>query len=371
MKALSIQPPVFAGAAMARPFEEGDRLACQLIAAEAAQTSYAPVMPDLHGTFDGQEPLEKVDRRWVAIWDGRIVGFVDLIGNHIANLFVHPDAQGRGVGSMLINLVERTTVGDLTLSVFTVNPRARALYERLGFQVISQGDVPFRGTSKRAWRMRKVRSATPRYRLVVFDFDGVVADSADWMLRTIPLVAAEFGLARLSRDELQALRAQPTRTILRTLRAPAWKMPFIARRMRQLSRMAAGGISLFPGVAELLVRLGSLGVRTAVVSSNGEPTVRAVLGQELVDQLDHLDCGVRLFGKASRLRRLARMTRIASSEAIYIGDESRDVDAARRAGFASAAATWGYATREAFVNSKPSVTVDSIGALEAWLAHAG
>lgn len=371
MRAVSLEAPAFQGAATTRLFQEEDRLACELIAAEAARSSYAPAMPDLHETFGGREPLENADHRWVAVWDSRIVGFVDLVGNHIANLFVHPTAQGRGVGTMLVGAAERATVGDLTLSVFVVNPRARALYERLGFQVISEEITPFRGTSKRVWRMRKSRPVAQRYRLVVFDFDGVLADSADWMLRTIPTVAAEFGLTRLSTDELQALRAAPTRTILRTLRAPGWKMPFIARRMRRLSAAAADEIALFPGAAEVLLRLKRRNLTTAVVSSNGVGTVRAVLGPELLSRFDHLDCGIGLFGKAPRLRRLARITGISPAEAVYVGDETRDVEAAKRAGFASAAATWGYATREALMASKPSVTVDTIEALEDWLSPTG
>ncbi|MCS6624991.1 GNAT family N-acetyltransferase [Roseibacterium beibuensis] len=365
MRTRLTEAPAFAGAAITRPFEEPDRLPCQRIAAEAARSSYAAAMPDL--AFDGQDPLEAVDQRWVALWDGRIVGFVDLVGNHIANLFVDPSAQGRGVGTMLITLVERETIGDLTLSVFTANRRARALYQRLGFEVVSDGLVPFRGATKRVWRMRKARPVMARYRLVVFDFDGVLADSADWMLRTVPVIAEEFGLARLTRHELQALRGAPTRAVVRALRVPAWKMPFIARRMRQLSTAAAGDIVRFPGAIELLQRLKRQGVVTAVVSSNGEAAVRSVLGEEAVAAIDHLDCRVSLFGKAARLRRLTRKTGIAPDASLYVGDESRDIDAAAEAGFHSAAATWGYSRVEAFSRSRPTVTVGSIEALGDWL----
>lgn len=144
-----------------RPFAEKDRTVCQAIAAESALSSYAPGMADLAGTFDGQAPLEEVDRRWVALLNGEIVGFIDISGNHIANLFVHPSAQGRGVGSSLMEVADRETVGDLTLSVFTVNPRARKLYERLGFHVVSEAPVPFRGTWQTVWRMRKERVERP------------------------------------------------------------------------------------------------------------------------------------------------------------------------------------------------------------------
>lgn len=305
-KAIVTELTGFAGAVACRAFTEADRAACQEIAADAAASSYAAAMPDLASSFGPGAALEHADRRWVAVWDDRVVGFIDLVGNHIGNIFVSPAAQGRGVGRLLIDKVEHETHGDLTLSVFTVNPRARALYERLGFTVESEGSTPFHGASKAVWRMKKARPVVPRYPLVVFDFDGVLADSAKWMLRTLPQIISEFGLNPKTAAELEALRGAPTREIIRSLGVPPWKIPAIARRLRQLSERSAGDISVFPGVTELLRDLRAAGSATAIVSSNSTATVGAVLGEETLGWIDQLDCGVALFSKAARLRKLAR-----------------------------------------------------------------
>ena len=357
----------FRGAVQVRAFAEADRAACQIIAAEAARSSYAVAMPEISARFDPSVPLEPVERRWVAVWDQEVVGFADLNRRHVENLFVSPAAQGRGVGTLLLQTVERETIGDLTLSVFTSNPRALALYSRLGFFMEGEGVTDFAGTRQAVWRLRKARAHGPRFQLVAFDFDGVLADSADWMLETLPGLCETFGLARLSRDEIEALRGAPTREVVRALRVPAWKIPLIARRLRRLSEAAASGIAVFPGTPDLLRRLKQLGATTAVVSSNSAETVRAVLGPEVIGSIDHLDCGVGLFGKATRLRRLARRAAIDPAAAVYVGDETRDVEAASRAGFASAAAAWGYATREVLADSRPTVVADSVHALAEWL----
>ena len=47
--------------------------------------------------------------------------------------------------------------GDLTLSVFTSNPGARRLYERLGFTVTRERDTTFHGHAYPVWAMRKTR----------------------------------------------------------------------------------------------------------------------------------------------------------------------------------------------------------------------
>ncbi|HYD26776.1 HAD hydrolase-like protein [Brevundimonas sp.] len=207
-------------------------------------------------------------------------------------------------------------------------------------------------------------AVTPTYRLVVFDFDGVLADSADWMLRMLPSIIDEFGLTPKKTGELQTLRGSPTREVVRSLGVPAWKIPAIARRLRQMSEGSAGEITVFPGVRELLRSVRTAGVATAIVSSNGEATVRTVLGDEVLGWIDHLDCGVALFGKAARLRKLARRSGVPPRESVYVGDETRDIEAARWSGFASAAVTWGYGTREVLAEHSPTALVETVSDLK-------
>jgi ribosomal protein S18 acetylase RimI-like enzyme len=87
-----------------------------------------------------------------------VAGFIDLTGRNIENLFVDPAVQGRGLGSVLMAAAEEALgAGDLTLAVFTVNPDARRLYERLGFVVESIGAATLSGGEAEVWRMRKRR----------------------------------------------------------------------------------------------------------------------------------------------------------------------------------------------------------------------
>ncbi len=141
-----------------RLFSEDDRASCQRIAALAALSSYGPRMPEFHDRFVETQPLEPADTRIVAIRDGAVAGFLDLVGSHISNLFVDPQHQAQGIGTALMAEAERRAAGDLTLSVFTLNPDARRLYERLGFEVEGVKTMPFAGSSAEVWIMRKPHS---------------------------------------------------------------------------------------------------------------------------------------------------------------------------------------------------------------------
>jgi ribosomal protein S18 acetylase RimI-like enzyme len=60
---------------------------------------------------------------------------------YISRIEIHPDYQGQGIGTRLISALadEATAKGqDLVLDVLTVNHRAQALYQRLGFKEVAR-----------------------------------------------------------------------------------------------------------------------------------------------------------------------------------------------------------------------------------------
>lgn len=201
--------------------------------------------------------------------------------------------------------------------------------------------------------------------LVILDFDGVLADSAPWMLRRIPDFLRARGLPAPGPDELEQLRGMPNRQVVRRMRVPAWRLPGIARDMRALIEAEAHEIPLFPGAAGFLERLQAAGARAAIVSSNGERAVRRILGEENAARVTRYACGAAIFGKAPLFRRVVRAEGVERGRVLAVGDETRDIDAARKAGLACAAATWGYATREVLASAGPDRLADGFDDLAA------
>jgi phosphoglycolate phosphatase len=203
-----------------------------------------------------------------------------------------------------------------------------------------------------------------QYKLIIFDFDGTLADSGPWFMRTLNDVASSHGFRKVSDEEIEMLRGRPNREIIRYLGVKMWQMPAIARDMRRRSAEAAEGIKLFEGIPGLLHRLAGAGLQIGVVSSNSEPTVRSVLG-EAASSVGHYSCGASLFGKASKFIGLRRRLNLRPAEVLAVGDEGRDVEAAKKAGFDAAAVTWGYATEEALQACAPTFLARSVDDLAA------
>lgn len=197
------------------------------------------------------------------------------------------------------------------------------------------------------------------YRLIIFDFDGTLADSAAWFAGTLNSVARRYGFREIDPNEMARLRGRPNREIMQTLKVSPWKLPFIAAHVRRLAAEAAPSISLFPGVAEMIRRLAARGVQVAVVSSNSEAVVRQVLGAELAGLVAHFGCGASIFGKATKFREVIRKADVAEADVLSVGDEVRDIEAARKVRLATGAVTWGYATADILRAQRPSALFET------------
>ena len=209
-----------------------------------------------------------------------------------------------------------------------------------------------------------------RYRLAIFDFDGTLADSLDWFRASFQETIARFDLAPVSPEELEGMRGLSAREIMARLKVSMWQLPVIFSDMRKRKLAAASETSLFAGIPAMLADLQRLGVKTAIVSSDSEASVRQVLGPT-ASLITRFDCGAALFGKHWKFRRVARKLGAKPTETICIGDEIRDIEAADAASMDSGAVAWGYALPAALQAAKPTHLFNSIEEITQRLALAG
>jgi ribosomal protein S18 acetylase RimI-like enzyme len=79
---------------------------------------------------------------WLAEREGRVVGLMALQGDHVDQLFIDPDAQGRGAGSALLDHAKRLHPAGVWLFTHQRNELARAFYEARGFRAVAFGVSP-------------------------------------------------------------------------------------------------------------------------------------------------------------------------------------------------------------------------------------
>jgi phosphoglycolate phosphatase len=190
-------------------------------------------------------------------------------------------------------------------------------------------------------------------RLVIFDFDGTLSDSGDWFISVVDDLARIFRFRTVKPEDVDMLRHRSSREVIEYLGISRWKLPFIAWYVRRLVGRNVGQIELFPGTPNLLEKLKDMGVRLALVTSNSEDNARRILGPKNAALIEYFAGGSSLFGKAPKFRKTLKRLGLTANEVLAIGDETRDIDAAREVGMRAGSVLWGYNAEDMLAALKP------------------
>ncbi|ATG46350.1 GNAT family N-acetyltransferase [Celeribacter ethanolicus] len=133
-----------------RRFEAGDTMVLSHIwraASERAHPFFSQEQLDQQQALVEQVYLPKAET-WVALRGAVPLGFIGLLPDAevaiIGGLFVAPEAQGQGIGRMLVDHARRLK-HRLSLEVYETNASARDFYARLGFRQTGRREVDDNG----------------------------------------------------------------------------------------------------------------------------------------------------------------------------------------------------------------------------------
>lgn len=180
-----------------------------------------------------------------------------------------------------------------------------------------------------------------RFSLLIWDFDGTLVDSLALALELFNRSSAVWGYHPVR--DVEAVRHLSARQFMRQHGISWWRLPRLVRYFHAAAAAYASQLRLYPQVAEILPALREAGLRLGILSSNSEANIRATLqanGQE--ETFEFIASCPRLFRKGSALKRLIRRLDVPRERILYLGDEVRDIKAARQAGVPIAAVSWGF-----------------------------
>ncbi len=206
-------------------------------------------------------------------------------------------------------------------------------------------------------------------KLIIFDFDGTLADTIGALMRISNRLAPEFGYLQIGDEQLANLKYLSSWEIIKLSKVALWKLPFLLKRVKEEFPGEVRNVKLFPGVTELLNTLKLQGYRLGIVSSNAESNIRSLLKQNQIEQLFDFVTTASTFGKGKAIGRMMRQYHCSKSDAIYIGDEIRDIQAARSISIRIVAVGWGFNAPTALIDKQPDLFITKPQALINALAH--
>jgi chorismate mutase/GNAT superfamily N-acetyltransferase len=161
----------------------------------AAREAAVPAMPpiarpaeEIRAFYTGLDVDARDRSLWVAERSGGLVGFAEVKGDWLDDLYVVPSAQRQGVGTALLDLVKAKRPSGFSLWVFVSNRPARAFYARHGLLELEKSDGS--GNEERAPDLRMVWPGTDPVAFLRGRIDEVDDEIAGLLDRRLALTLA-------------------------------------------------------------------------------------------------------------------------------------------------------------------------------------
>ena len=195
-------------------------------------------------------------------------------------------------------------------------------------------------------------------KVIIFDCDGTLADTIDILLSITNRLSAEFGFKSATKEELAQLSNLTSWQILRYSGISIFKFPLLIRKLKAELRNEIPNIQLFPGIKEVLLELKKLGFQLGIITSNSRENVLASLEINGLQGIFTFIYSGSTFGKHKVIKRWLKKERINAEEVIYVGDETRDIDAAKKTGIKIIAVSWGFNSQSALAAQNPDFLIE-------------
>ncbi|MCK5581013.1 MAG: HAD-IA family hydrolase [Candidatus Omnitrophica bacterium] len=199
----------------------------------------------------------------------------------------------------------------------------------------------------------------PKPHILIFDFDGTIADTHHYIINIANRLCEEFHYKPIHPDEIEALKDKTSQEIIRLLKVPLLKIPAILARAKKEFHKGISNIQPIDGLTEILSQLNEQNFSMGILSSNSCENITKFLAENDLDFFNFIHTTSNVWGKNKSLKKLIKELEFTADDIIYIGDETRDITAAKKLGVKVAAVTWGYNSSKVLEKHHPHFIVHS------------
>jgi phosphoglycolate phosphatase len=203
-------------------------------------------------------------------------------------------------------------------------------------------------------------------KLIIFDFDGVLADSIGMVLEFYNILADKYGLKKAeSNRDISNLFYDNVYVGLKKAGLDESRSGEFLEDMKKLTLEFKEKLEPFEKVPETLKKLHEEGHMLAIVSSNHSEVIDNFLRQnDLLGIFGAIHGAENLTSKVEKINRLVDEVETGKTDTYYVGDTKGDIKEGNEAGVKTVAACWGYHSKEELQSAGPDFLAETVGELE-------
>jgi len=204
---------------------------------------------------------------------------------------------------------------------------------------------------------------------IIFDFDGTLANTLPVIFSVINILAPQIGIQELTWGEFCELRSLSYIELLKKYYRIISHLPEIIPKAHKEMKAFMGEVTPFDDIITLLISLQKMGLRLGVLSSNAKENIDIFMQKYNGDMFDFIYSEKNFFGKDKALSNLIKLYSLRKEETIYVGDETRDIEACKKIGVDIISVTWGFNSKESLLVHKPTYLVDTVSGILSTIQH--
>ena len=193
--------------------------------------------------------------------------------------------------------------------------------------------------------------------VVIFDFDGTIADTMNFIRTIMDKLSDDVDFPKIKNIDWEGLKNKETREVFKSLGISLTKLPFILKKVRDILHKEVGKIEPIRGIEKALFQIKKNNHKLGILTSSPLETVEKFLKINNLNFFDFIYSESNIFNKAKKLNNLLKEKKFNPQHVLYVGDETRDITAAKEAGVKAIAVTWGLNGKEILKEQGPDYLV--------------
>lgn len=194
---------------------------------------------------------------------------------------------------------------------------------------------------------------------IILDFDGTLANTAHILQKIYNQMAEKRGWTKMSAHDYRRLRKVKTGQVLEWAGVHHWELPILLYRGRKLFLREISEVELFTDMPELVKDLRKSGWDIYILSKNSERAVKQVLADNKLDDDVHTLKRASLLGKHRNIKKFLKQFKYDKDNVWMIGDETHDIEAAKKAGVKIISVSWGLQDEKILSTYEPNFIAES------------